>query len=74
MILHYMKTSQRSHEFSWAFFFQKLGTSYGSPGGVFQETAITIGVARVLIKVGIKIQLEFVNLHGIELKVGWDVM
>lgn len=43
---------------------------------VLGETTITTGVARILsyIKEGIKIQVEGVNLHGIELRVGWNIM
>lgn len=44
--------------------------------GVFRDTTIAIGVARILsyIKEGIKIQLEGVNLHGIELRAGRNIM
>lgn len=43
--------------------------------GVLGETTITTGVARILgcIKEGIKIQLEGINLYGIELRVGWNI-
>lgn len=44
--------------------------------GVFTDTSVATGVARILsyIKEGIKIQLESVNLHGIELRVGRNIM
>lgn len=44
--------------------------------GVFRDTSVAIGVARILsyIKEGIKIQLEGVNLHGIELRAGRNIM
>lgn len=44
--------------------------------GVFRDITIAIGVARILsyIKEGIKIQLESVNLHGIELRPGRNIM
>lgn len=44
--------------------------------GVFRDTTIAIRVARILsyIKEGIKIQLEGVNLHGIELRAGRNIM
>lgn len=42
---------------------------------VLGETTITAGVARIIayIKEKIKIQLEGVNLHGIELRAGWNI-
>lgn len=44
--------------------------------GVFRDTSVATGVARILsyIKEGIKIQLESVNLHGIELRAGRNIM
>lgn len=44
--------------------------------GVFRDITIAIGVARILsyIKEGIKIQLEGVNLHSIELRAGRNIM
>lgn len=44
--------------------------------GVFRDTTVATGVARILsyIKEGIKIQLEGVNLHGIELRAGRNIM
>ena len=55
---------------------EHLGLLMANLVGVLGRTTITTGVARILgyIKEGIKIQLEGVNLHGIELRVGWNNM
>lgn len=53
-----------------------LGLLMANLVAVLGETTITTGVAGIIvyIKEKIKIQLEGVNLHGIELRAGWNIM
>lgn len=53
-----------------------LGLLMANLVAVLGETTITTGVARIIvyIKERIKIQLEGVNLHDIELREDWNIM